>query len=118
VVALQLAQDRRHGVGLEAHTALAVEPVDGVDQTDARHLREVFDRLPRVLVTAGQTLGERHEALDQLLAHACFVPASKQLVRRCFAIGRFGHQHCEVNAMGTGPVTPAVGRIAELMIVR
>ena len=69
-VAAQLAEDRRHGVGREREPALGVPAVDGLDEADGRDLDQVVERLARAPVAQRERAGERHVALDQLLARA------------------------------------------------
>src|SRR4051794_21283656 len=68
VVALQLADDGRDRVRGELATALGVEALDRAQQADARDLDEVVERLGAAAVAARQAAGERHEALDELVA--------------------------------------------------
>ena len=73
-VAPQLAEDRRHGVGREREPALRVPAVDGLDEADGGDLDQVVERLAGAPVAQRERAGERHVALDQLLARA-FVAA-------------------------------------------
>jgi hypothetical protein len=68
VVALQLADDRRDGECRELAAALGVEAVDRAEQSDARDLDEVVERLGAAVVAPGEAAGERQEALDELVA--------------------------------------------------
>ncbi len=67
-VAAQLAEDRRDRVGREREPALRVPAVHRLDQADRGDLDEVIERLARSPVAQGERAGERHVALDQLLA--------------------------------------------------
>src|SRR3954452_17436705 len=67
-VALDLAEDRRHGVARERHVAAEVEAVDRLHQAQARDLEEVVERLLGARVAAGELAGERQKALDEHLA--------------------------------------------------
>ena len=67
-VALELAEDRRHGVARERDLARGVEAVDRLDQAERGDLDEVVERLVGALVAAGELAGERQEALGELLA--------------------------------------------------
>ena len=67
-VALELAQDRRHGERGERGLALRVEAVDRLQQAERGDLHEVVERLAAALVAPGELAGERQEALDQRIA--------------------------------------------------
>jgi hypothetical protein len=67
-VALQLAEDGRHGVGREGRAAGRVEAVDRLHEADRGDLHEVVERLVGPLVAACQLARQGQEALDQLLA--------------------------------------------------
>src|SRR5205814_2223104 len=67
-VALQLSEDAWDGEARERDPARRVEPVDGLDQADARDLQEVLERLPRPRVAARERARQRQAAVDQLLA--------------------------------------------------
>src|SRR3954469_1681413 len=96
VVALELADDRRDRVRGELAAALGVEALDGAQQADARDLDEVVERLGAAAVAAGEAAGERHEALDELVAgaevaEAC-VPAEQALDARIARLGGAGQR--------------------------
>src|SRR3954468_16619317 len=61
---LDLADDRRSGVGRELDTAFEVEPVDRLDQTDRGDLNQVVERLAAVAEAARQVLDQRQVHLD------------------------------------------------------
>ena len=67
-VALDLAEDGRHGVAREGDLALEVEALDGVDEAQAGDLEEVVEGLVGALVAARELAGERQEALDERVA--------------------------------------------------
>src|SRR4051794_40617860 len=67
-VALQLAEDRRHGVARERGAARGVVAVDGLHEPDARHLDEVVEWLVPALIAPRQLAGKGQEALDELVA--------------------------------------------------
>ena len=67
-VALQLAHDRRGGVGGELEAPLGVEPVDRLEQAEGGHLHEVVEGLAPVGEPAGEVLGQAHVGGDQLVA--------------------------------------------------
>ena len=67
-VALDLAEDRRDRVARERDLAGQVEPVDRLDEAEARDLEEVVEGLLRPLVAAGELARERQEPLDEQLA--------------------------------------------------
>ena len=69
-VALDLAEDRRHGVAGERDLAVEVEAVDRLDEAERRDLEEVVERLLGALVAARELAGERQEALDEQRAVA------------------------------------------------
>jgi hypothetical protein len=66
-VALQLTQDGGDGEGGEGGSPGGVESVDRLHQAHARHLDEVVERLCAAGVPPGQSPGEGHEAIPQLL---------------------------------------------------
>ena len=67
-VALDLADDRRHGVGAEEDPALEVEAVDRLDQADRRDLDQVVELLAAARVAARDRARERQVGLDELVA--------------------------------------------------
>ena len=67
-VALDLADDRRGGVGRELDAALEVEAVDRLDQADRADLDEVVVGLAAVAEPAGQVLDQGQVQLDQRVA--------------------------------------------------
>ena len=67
-VALELAEDGRHGVGGERDPAVGVVAVDGLHEAEVGDLAEVIERLARVAVLNGEGARERHVLLDQALA--------------------------------------------------
>ena len=67
-VALDLADDRRHGVRLERHAAVEVEAVDRLDQPDRADLDQVVERFALAGIAAGDRPHERHVLFDQLVA--------------------------------------------------
>jgi hypothetical protein len=84
-VALELAEDRRRGVARELGAAPRLEPVDRLDQPEARDLKQVVERLVGVRVAQRQVAGERQEPLRQLLARgqvAVVVVADQELALR------------------------------------
>ena len=78
---LQLPQDVRDGVAHE-RAERGVVAVDGLDQTEAGHLLEVFLRLAGVAVTTGQAPGERDEPMHDLLAgaHVALLVTAQELL--------------------------------------
>ena len=74
-VAADLAEDRRHRVAREREPAVRVPAVDGLDEAHRGDLHEVVERLGGAPVAQGEAAGERHVALDQLVARAR-VPAA------------------------------------------
>ena len=62
------AQDRGSGVCGEGRTAIGVELVDGLDQSDGRDLREVLDGLSTIGVSMREVVDERHVCLDEFIA--------------------------------------------------
>src|SRR6185437_609510 len=83
-VALQLTEDRRHGVARKARTVLRLEAVDRLDEADRGNLHEVVERLAGALVAPREPAGKRQEALDELLSgeHVALrlITAEQQLV--------------------------------------
>ena len=68
-VALDLAQDGRRRVAREGVAEGRIEALDRLDQPQACDLVEILGRLGTPRVAVGEAAGERHEAVDQLLAH-------------------------------------------------
>jgi hypothetical protein len=66
-VALQLPEDRRNGIAEEGRAAVRLEPVDGLDEADARYLHEVLVGLVGVRVARSELARERDESLDELI---------------------------------------------------
>src|SRR6185295_120669 len=80
-VALDLADDVRRRVRGQLDTAVDVEAVDRLDQTDAADLDEIVELLAAVGVAAGERADEGEVLLDQLLPGgeiALLVVAAKQ----------------------------------------
>ena len=75
-VALELAQDRRHRERRERRAPAAVIPVHGLDQTQARHLQQIVERLAGAAVASGQLASQGQETLNQLLASAAVIAAA------------------------------------------
>ncbi len=67
-VALDLADDRRHGVRLERHPAVEVEAVDRLDQPDRADLDQVVEWFALAGIATGDRPHERHVLFDQLVA--------------------------------------------------
>ena len=67
-VALDLADDRRHGVRRELHASIDVEALDRQHEPDGADLHEILHRLAAARVTRGDLADERHELLDDLVA--------------------------------------------------
>jgi hypothetical protein len=67
-VPLELADDRWGGVGGELDVAVRVEPVDGLDQPDPRHLDQVVEGLPPAGEPASEILDQAEVRLDELVA--------------------------------------------------
>src|SRR5690348_13094075 len=65
-VALELAEDCGDRVARERVAALAVEAVDGLDQTQAGHLDEIVERLACALVASRELARQWQEAVNQL----------------------------------------------------
>ena len=66
-VALQFARDRGPGESLK-HASFRVEPRDGLDQPDRRHLFEVFAVDPPALEACGHTRGQLGMTTEDLVA--------------------------------------------------
>ena len=62
-VALELAEDRRHGERRERRLARRVEAVDRLEQAERGDLDQVVELLPAALVAAGELPRQREEAL-------------------------------------------------------
>ena len=69
-VALDLADDRRHGVRRELDAALEVEPLDREDEADRPDLDEVLERLAAAGVPRRDAPHERQVAIDDAIAGA------------------------------------------------
>jgi hypothetical protein len=67
-VAAQLAEHGRGGERDERTTALRVEAIEGLEQTNHRDLAEVVERLLAALEPVGETHGEWREGVDHALA--------------------------------------------------
>src|SRR5215212_1808116 len=67
-VALELAEDGRHGEAGERGLAVGIEAVDRLEQTERSDLDEVVEGLAAALVAPRELAGERQEALDQRVA--------------------------------------------------
>src|ERR1019366_5376133 len=81
-VAAHLAEDGRHGEGLEGMTAFDVIAVHRLQQAEGGHLEQILERLRRAPVATGQAAGERHETCDERLARgviAVALPAEEEL---------------------------------------
>ena len=87
-----LAGDRGHGIGQEVRLPAHVVPVDGVDQSDRGHLREVFHRLAAFAEATGDVPGER-----EVLAHQ---PVPQRVVARRVTSGAGEFLECRVLIWG------------------
>ena len=97
-VALDLADDRRHGVRLERDAAVEVEAVDRLDQPDRADLHQVVERLALAGVAACDRPHERQVLLDQLVARtlvAFLVIRAQQL-----ELGSIDG-HCHLDPLGS-----------------
>ena len=75
VVAADLADDRRRGVGRELHAALAVVALDRLEQADPRDLDEVVERLAPVDVARCERTHKPAVAVYERLARSVVAPA-------------------------------------------
>jgi hypothetical protein len=73
-MALELADDRRHGEAREGVAAARLEAVDRLDERQRRDLDEVVERLARVLVAPCERAREGQEALDERAARVRVAP--------------------------------------------
>ena len=87
-MALQLAHDRRGGVGRERNTAFRVEAIDRVQQTERSGLRQVVDGLAPAGEAAGEVLREREELLGELFTRGRVGQASGRVPRSLPPAGR------------------------------
>ena len=76
-VALQFAENRRHGVGDKRRTAARVVGVDGLDEREARDLLEILERLRRVAVARGKPARELEVLLDERRSSIGIRPGSQ-----------------------------------------
>jgi hypothetical protein len=60
--------ERGNREGAELRTVVRVEPFDGLDQADRRHLSEVFQGLAPATESAGQLPGQRQVSFDEAVA--------------------------------------------------
>jgi hypothetical protein len=74
-VTLQLAQHGRRRIAGELRASTGVEAVDRLDQTEARDLQQIVERLVRVGVTSREVARQRQEQLRELLARGPVAPA-------------------------------------------
>jgi len=82
-VALELAEDGRNRERGERGPPAGVEAVYCLDQTQARDLQKIIERLVRAAVAPRQLACERQKALNQLLTSAgiaLLLPPDEQLV--------------------------------------
>ena len=86
-VALELAEDRRHGEGRERGLARRVEAVDRLEQAERGDLDEVVELLAAALVAPRELAGERQEALDQRLARGRVAVRGAALEQRAILAG-------------------------------
>ena len=101
-VAAQLAEDRRHRVGREREPALRVPAVDGLDEADGGDLDQVVERLARAPVAQRERAGERHVALDQLLA--CVLVSGLDLAHQALVLALPARAVDRVGRRGSGPL--------------
>src|SRR4029450_9050794 len=101
-VTLDLADDVRRRVGGQLDSAVEVEPVDRLDQTDRADLDEIFELLAAVRVAPRERADGRHVLLDQLLTSCevalLVIPAEENLVALL--------RHCAVSTRRTRFSTP------------
>ena len=69
-IAADFADDHRHGIGGKAHAQLRVEIVDGLDQADAAHLKEVVHTLAPVVKALDHAEHEPEVPLYEFMASA------------------------------------------------
>ena len=67
-VALELAEDGRHGKRRESNPKIGIEAVYGLDQGETCDLKQVVERLRRTRVAAGKLAGQREMPANQLIA--------------------------------------------------
>jgi hypothetical protein len=67
-MALELAENRGDGESREGSATLGIEPIDRLDEPNARNLDQVVEWLGSSRVPGRQPPGERHEPVDQLLS--------------------------------------------------
>jgi hypothetical protein len=82
-VALQLAEDRRYGVGGEGDPPREVETVDRLQQAERGDLQQVVERLLRAVITARELTCQRHEPLHELLPRPPIAIDEVALEERC-----------------------------------
>ena len=63
-----LADDRRHRVAGDVDTAIDVEAIDRLDESDGSDLHEILERLPPAGVARGERTHEWHELHEHLIA--------------------------------------------------
>jgi hypothetical protein len=102
-VTLELAHDRDRGEGRELDVAIGIEPIDRVQQPQARHLGEVVDRLPSSGEAPREVLGERKEHLDEPVACRGIVRQAFEQLTLGLAIGRPGRGRRIAHPVGAGP---------------
>ena len=67
-VSANLAHHGRHSERYELVTVVDVEPVDGVEQTNSRHLDQVLERLTAVSEPPSDVVGQRQAALNDRIS--------------------------------------------------
>jgi hypothetical protein len=88
-IALELAQDRRHGERREGGPSVGVVAVDRFDQAETGHLQQIVERLPGAAVAARQLAGQRQKAVDELLPRA-WVTLPLPALEQQFSVGAGG----------------------------
>ena len=106
-MALQLAENRGCGVARELRAAAGLEPVDRLDQPEARDLEQIVERLVGVDVAQRQVARQRQEPLHELLPRGkvsesggsgsgALARAPARQRGRCLGVGGLGQpRRCE-----------------------
>jgi hypothetical protein len=122
-VAAHLAGHRRERVAGERRAMIGVEPVDGLQEPDARDLEEVVEAVAAVGVATRDEAGEAQVAADELLAQLRVACAGEAAQQRRIVVdggGLRGVRHVRTSGGTAGPTRPrpAGRRVVSVEVLR
>jgi hypothetical protein len=83
-MALECTRDRRNRVCLEVHASVGIEAFQGAEQRQVGHLEQIVDWLSWTPELMSETAGERHHALEELIARAAVIVCARSCQQPAF----------------------------------